>query len=50
MVTLNGATADLRGNSTDEKPANVEINTIFVELDTGDAYYYNGTVWVKVGG
>lgn len=50
MVTLNGATADLRGNSTDEKPTNVEINTVFVELDTGDAYYYNGIVWVKVGG
>lgn len=50
MVTLNGATADLRGNSTDEKPTNVEINTVFVELDTGDAYYYNGTEWMKVGG
>lgn len=50
MITLNGAQADLRGESTDAKPTDVEVNTVFVELDTGDAYYFDGTTWQKVGG
>ena len=50
MITLNGSAANLLGYSTDEKPTDVEINTLFLELDTGDFYYFNGTAWAKVGG
>lgn len=49
-VTLNGSTGNLKGESTDTKPTNVEINTLFLELDTGDFYYFDGTAWQKVGG
>lgn len=49
MVTLNGAQADLRGVSTDDKPTSVEINTLFLEVDTGDVYYFDGETWAKVG-
>lgn len=50
MITLNGAQADLRGESTDTKPTNVEVNTLMLEVDTGDFYYFDGTTWQKVGG
>ena len=33
--------------STDEKPTDCGINSLFYELDTGDFYYFNG-VWKKV--
>lgn len=49
MVTNNGATANLLGLSTDTKPATAEINTIFLELDTGNFYFFNGTTWQKLG-
>ena len=48
-ITLNGHGADLKGLSTDQKPTNVALNTMFLELDTGDFYYFNGTTWAKVG-
>ena len=39
------------GLSTDNKPTeNVGINALFLELDTGDFYYWDGSDWVKVGG
>ena len=50
MVTLNGAQADMRCESTDEKPTNVAVNTLMLEMDTGDFYYFDGTAWQKVGG
>lgn len=50
MVTLNGSTADYLGLSTDTKPTNAETNALFLELDTGDFYYFDGTAWAKVGG
>lgn len=50
MITLNGANANLMGLSTDSKPDVAEVNTLFLELDTGDLYFYNGTEWQKVGG
>lgn len=50
MNTLNGSTANYMGLSTDSKPTNVEVNTLFLELDTGDFYYFDGTTWAKVGG
>lgn len=48
-ITLNGSRANLVGLSTDEKPTNVEVNVMFLELDTGDFYYFNGVTWQKVG-
>lgn len=48
-ITLDGSRANLVGLSTDEKPTNVEVNVLFLELDTGDFYYFNGTTWKKVG-
>ena len=36
---------NLLDNATD-----VEINTIFLELNTGDFYYFDGTNWLKIGG
>lgn len=50
MITNSGSSASLVGLSTDSKPTNVDINTIFLELNTGDAYYFDGTTWQKVGG
>lgn len=49
-VTLNGSRANLVGLSTDQKPTDVDINTIFLELNTGDFYYFDGTNWLKIGG
>ena len=36
MVTLNGHGADYRGLSTDNKPTDAAINSIFFELETSD--------------
>lgn len=46
---------DFMGLSTDTKPMNSEqfpmdTNSLFLELDTGDVYYYTGSAWAKVGG
>lgn len=39
------------GLSTDTKPiADVGVNSLFLELDTGDVYYFDGSDWAKVGG
>lgn len=50
MVTLKGASPIYQGESTDDKPDDVPVNTQFEELDTGDTYYYTGKTWAKVGG
>lgn len=50
MITLNGNNANLVGLSTDEKPLNQEVNTLFLELDTGNFYYFDGSEWSAVGG
>ena len=50
MITRNGNSAGYVGLSTDTKPANAEVNELFLELDTGDFYYFDGTEWLKVGG
>lgn len=49
-VTLNGSQADYKGESTDNKPESADVNALFLELDTGDFYYYTGEAWAKVGG
>lgn len=42
--------AEIYGKSTDTKPTNVNVNDMFIELDTGDAYFWNGSAWEKIGG
>ena len=44
------------GESTDNpKPTDwdgkdIGVASLFLELDTGDFYYFDGTTWSKVGG
>lgn len=40
----------LVGTSADTKPTGVDKYTLFLELDTGDFYYWDGSAWQKVGG
>ena len=41
---------EFMGLSTDNKPTeDVAINSLFLELDTGDFYYFDGEEWNKVG-
>ena len=42
--------AEMLGYSTDTKPTNVNLNDLFIELDTGNAYAWNGSAWVEIGG
>ena len=49
-VTLKGASANYNGLSTDTKPTNAPVNSIFTELDTNTDYYFTGETWEKVGG
>lgn len=55
MVTRNDRKGsfdyEYKGTSTDTKPTdNVGVNSLFLELDTGDVYYFAGVEWKKVGG
>lgn len=52
MVTAQRGKNDYeyKGLSTDEKPTNAGVNSLFLELDTGDFYYFDGSDWQKVGG
>jgi hypothetical protein len=54
MVTYNdnrvAGEYEFKGLSTDTKPTDCSINSIFLELDTGDFYYFNGEEWAKIGG
>ena len=51
MITLNGHAPSLLGTSSDVKPTeDIEVNTLFAELDTGDIYYFTGVPgeeWAK---
>lgn len=47
--------AEILGKSTDIKPTNIDnpklkVNDMFIELDTGDAYFWDGSAWQVVGG
>ena len=49
MITLENKPI-YQGESTDSKPTDVEINSKFEELDTGNVYFFDGTTWIKIGG
>ena len=52
MITKKGqnTTEEYRGLSTDTKPTETaEVNSLFLELDTGKFYYFDGTTWNEVG-
>lgn len=52
MITKTGTntTGEYRGLSTDAKPTETaEVNSLFLELDTGKFYFFNGTQWVEIG-
>lgn len=49
MVTLS-ANPQYMCLSTDNKPEDAAINSLLLELDTGDFYYFDGDSWEKVGG
>lgn len=42
---------EFSGLSTDTKPTDSDLlqNSLFLELNTGDTYYYTGSTWTKVG-
>ena len=42
--------AEILGNSTDTKPTDVNKNDLFIELDTGNAYFWDGLSWQVIGG
>lgn len=54
-VTINGSTLvpnadrEYKGLSTDTKPTNCAINSLFLELDTKKLFYYDGDSWEEVG-
>lgn len=54
MVTINTNRAanehDYKGLSTDTKPTSCAVNSIFLELDTGNFYYFDGEDWQMIGG
>ena len=51
MVTLEDCqqegSHEYKGLSTDTKPTNCAANSLFLELDTGYFYYFDGSTWVK---
>lgn len=43
--------AEIFGYSTDTKPTDgLNVNDMFIELDSGDGYYWDGSQWQIVGG
>ena len=40
---------EYKGLHTDVKPTACAANSLFLELDTGDIYYFNGSTWKKIG-
>ena len=37
------------GLSTDTKPTECGVNSLFYELNTKKVYYWNGTTWKEIG-
>ena len=54
MVTLNDNKADgeheYKGLSTDDKPTECAVNSLYWELDTNKFYYFDGESWNEIGG
>lgn len=51
LNSIDNVPTQYMGLSTDTKPIdNVSINSLFLELDTKDIYYFDGSAWSKVGG
>ena len=40
---------EYKGLSTDEKPTDCAANSLFLELDTGKFYYFDGEAWNELG-
>lgn len=52
MITKTGTdvTNEYRGLSTDTKPTETAaVNSLFLELDTGKFYFFDGSNWTEVG-
>lgn len=53
MVTINNCRQadenDYKGLSTDTKPTNCAVNSLFLELDTGTFFYFDGEDWNEIG-
>ena len=46
----NSKHAEILGNSKATKPTdNINVNDIYIELDTLDAYYWDGSQWQVMG-
>lgn len=46
---LNGP-HEFLGLSTDDMPmVDIALNSLFLELDTGKVYYFDGSDWLEVG-
>ena len=41
---------EYKGLSTDKKPTACAVNSLFLELDTGKFYYFDGSEWKEIGG
>lgn len=39
----------LIGLSTDDKPLDVGVNSLFLELDSNQMFYFDGEKWIIVG-
>lgn len=42
--------AQYMGLSTDSQPTKAPVNALFLELDTGKFYYFDGEDWAEMGG
>lgn len=49
-TNFKGTYKEFSGLSTDSKPTDCGVNSLFLELNTGDVYYFTGAAWAKVGG
>lgn len=52
MITMNdcgqAGSYEYKGLSTDTKPTNCAVNSLFLELDTGTFFYFDGTGWIPL--
>jgi len=40
---------EFSGLSTDSKPTDCGVNSLFLELNTNKVYYFDGTNWKEIG-